>query len=128
VNLKELYDFHMKNKFTGTLTGVYPPSRFGDLVTEGEKVTHFYEKVKDENKQEPINGGYFVFKKEFLDMIPDDPSIDMERMPMTKLTEQGQLAVFRHNDFWQCMDNIRDLRYLRELWNEGKAPWKLWED
>src|SRR4030042_5337261 len=66
VNLNKLFKFHISHGLTGTVTGVYPPSRFGDLVTEGDKVTRFYEKVKNEQLQEPINGGYFVFKKEFL--------------------------------------------------------------
>jgi glucose-1-phosphate cytidylyltransferase len=109
----------------GTVTGVYPPSRFGDLATDGDKVTRFYEKVKDEKRQEPINGGYFVFRKEFLNMIPEDPSIDLERIPMTELTETSQLAVYRHNGFWQCMDTYRDYQLLEKMWKDNPA-WKIW--
>jgi glucose-1-phosphate cytidylyltransferase len=126
VNINSLLEFHLKHGLTGTVTGVYPPSRFGDLGTEGEKVVRFYEKIKDEERQEPINGGYFVFKKEFLNMIPDDPSVDMERMPMTKLVDKGQLAVFRHSGFWQCMDTFRDNQLLEKMWRENPV-WKIWD-
>jgi len=126
VNLPELVKFHIEKGLTGTVTGVYPPSRFGDLETEGNVVKKFYEKVKDEKRQEPINGGYFVFKKEFLDMIPDDPSTDLERIPMKMLTEKGQLAVFRHSGFWQCMDTYRDSQLLEKMWKENPV-WKIWD-
>lgn len=126
VNLSNLLQFHIEHQLIGTVTGVYPPSRFGDLETEGDKVRRFYEKVKDETRQEPINGGYFVFKKEFLDMIPDDTSIDLERNPMRMLTEKNQLAVFRHSGFWQCMDTYRDNQLLNAMWIE-KPLWKVWD-
>jgi glucose-1-phosphate cytidylyltransferase len=126
VNLEKLMVFHLKHGLTGTVTGVYPPSRFGDLVTEGERVTMFYEKVKDKKLQEPINGGYFVFRKEFLDIIPDDPSIDLERKPMSQLTEKAQLAVYHHKGFWQCMDTYRDSQLLEKMWKENPV-WKIWE-
>lgn len=126
INLKELLEFHVRLGLTGTVTGVYPPSRFGDLETEGYKVKRFYEKVKDENRQEPINGGYFVFRKRFLDLIPDDPTSDLERMPMIKLTEKQQLAVYRHTGFWQCMDTFRDYEMLNKMWKENPV-WKVWD-
>ncbi len=126
VNLKALYNFHINHGLTGTVTGVYLPSRFGDLATDGDRVTKFYEKIKDENRQEPINGGYFVFKRGFLEMIPDDPAIDLERIPMTKLTEKSQLAVYRHIGFWQCMDTYRDNQLLEKMWKENPV-WKIWD-
>lgn len=127
VNIGKLLEFHLKHGLTGTVTGVYPPSRFGDLVTEGERVLKFYEKVKDETRQEPINGGYFVFKKSFLDMIPEDPSIDLEKIPMTMLTNKSELAVYRHKGFWQCMDTYRDNQLLNKMWNEDPV-WKIWDE
>jgi glucose-1-phosphate cytidylyltransferase len=126
VNLRELLDFHMEHGLTGTVTGVYPPSRFGDLVTQGDKVLRFYEKVSDEKRQEPVNGGYFIFRREFLNMIPDDPSTDLERIPMTRLTENSQLVVFRHKGFWQCMDTYRDNQLLEKLWKENPV-WRIWD-
>ncbi len=127
VNIKELVKFHLNQGLTGTVTGVYPPSRFGDLETDGDIVRKFYEKVKDINRQEPINGGYFVFKKEFLEFIPEDRSIDLERFPMKILTEKGQLAVYRHKGFWQCMDTYRDNQLLETMWKENPV-WKIWRD
>jgi glucose-1-phosphate cytidylyltransferase len=126
VDLEKLIRFHMEQGLKGTVTGVYPPSRFGDLETEGNQVRKFYEKVKDENRQEPINGGYFVFKREFLDLIPEDPSVDLERVPMKMLTESSQLAVFRHKGFWQCMDTYRDNQLLEKMWKENPV-WKIWD-
>lgn len=126
VDLRSLAEFHMDQGLTGTVTGVFPPSRFGDLVTDGERVLMFNEKTRDEKKQEPINGGYFVFKREFLDLIPDDAGCDLEREPMQKLTGAGQLAVFRHSGFWQCMDTYRDYLQLERLWKENPV-WKVWK-
>jgi glucose-1-phosphate cytidylyltransferase len=126
VNLNKLLAFHKAHGLIGTVTGVYPPSRFGDLVTNGEMVKSFYEKMKNTNLQNPINGGYFVFRKEFLDLIPDEPTTDLERIPMIQLTEKAQLAVFRHEGFWQCMDTYRDSQMLEKIWKENPV-WKIWE-
>ena len=126
VNLAGLYEFHLAHGLTGTVTGVFPPSRFGDLVTESDRVVMFNEKLKKEEGHEPINGGYFVFRKEFLEMIPDDPSVDLERTPMRLLTGRKQLAVYRHSGFWQCMDTYRDNQLLEKMWKENPA-WKIWD-
>lgn len=127
VDIRKLVDFHRKTNAIGTVTGVYAPSRFGDLVTHGESVEKFNQKTKDTENREPINGGYFVFKKEFLDLIPDDPEIDIEKQPIQNLVERRQLMVFRHKGFWQCMDTYRDWQYLNSLWKK-EAPWKIWMD
>jgi glucose-1-phosphate cytidylyltransferase len=95
------------------------------MVFDGDKVIKFAEKPKIDESW--INGGFFILEPEVLNYIEGDGT-HWEREPLERLTEDGQLMVYRHNGFWQCMDNIRDLRYLRKLWNEGKAPWKLWED
>ncbi len=126
VDLNKLFAFHSTHGLTGTVTGVYPPSRFGDLETKDDRVLKFYEKAKDPERQEPINGGYFVFKREFLDLINEDPSIDLERIPMKKLTENFQLAVYRHKGFWQCMDTYRDNQLLEKMWKENPV-WKIWD-
>ncbi len=127
VNLARLLEFHTDHGLLGTVTGVFPPSRFGDLVTEGTRVLKFYEKVRDEKRQEPINGGYFIFRKEFLEMIPDDPSCDLERAPMSALASRSELAVYRHAGFWQCMDTYRDYQLLNKMWSENPV-WKIWSD
>jgi len=125
VNLEDLLDFHKVQNTMGTVTGVFPASRFGDLATNGNHVTHFKEKLKDMDHQNPINGGYFVFKREFLDLIPDDPGIDLERAPMNTLVEKNQLSVYKHQGYWHCMDTYRDYAHLNDTW-EKKPAWKIW--
>jgi len=126
VNIKKLVDFHVKHGKIGTVTGVYPPSRFGDLLISGDRVIKFKEKTTElRDPDKPINGGFFVFKKEFLSMIPDDPACDLEGEPMQKLVEMGELAVYRHYGFWQCMDTYRDYLLLNRLW-ENNPEWKVW--
>ena len=126
VNIKQLVEFHRQNDRIGTVTGVYPPSRFGDLVTNGDLIEKFNQQLKDTEHKEPINGGYFVFKKEFLDFIPDDPTTDLEKLPIQKLVDNKQLVVFRHKGFWQCMDTFRDYQYLNKMWLENPV-WKIWD-
>lgn len=126
VNLKKLVDFAIHKGTIGTVTGVYPASRFGDLVTTGDKVKFFKQKLKETEDKEPINGGYFVFKKEFLEYIPDDPTVDLEKEPFNAIVKQDELAVYRHKDFWQCMDTYRDYTLLNRLWGNN-PPWRIWE-
>lgn len=125
VNIKELIDFHIKTGTIGTVTGVYPPSRFGDLVTSGDKVLRFKQQLKETENKEPINGGYFVFKKDIFNLIPDDPAVDIEGIPMDKLVSMNELSVYRHKGFWQCMDTYRDNQLLEKLWKENPV-WKIW--
>jgi len=127
VNITKLVTFHKTQNKIGTVTGVFPPSRFGDLIVSGNLVERFKEKSKDfVDNNKPINGGFFVFKKEFLSMIPPDPACDLEREPLENLANQKQLAVYRHYGFWQCMDNYRDYILLNKLWIEN-PEWKVWE-
>ena len=115
IDISKLVAFHEERGRVGTVTGVYPPSRFGDLSVSGDRVSRFKEKPKLSRDQNPINGGFFVFKKEFFSMIPGEPSCDLERDPLEKLAEKGELAVFRHFGFWQCMDTYRDYVLLNKL-------------
>lgn len=125
VNIRDLVAFHKKQDTIGTVTGVYPPSRFGDLITEGPLVTKFKQQLKDVGSQQPINGGYFVFKKEFLDHIPDDPSADLEKIPMDSIVESENLSIFNHEGFWHSMDTYRDNQHLNKMWKDNPV-WKLW--
>lgn len=125
VNLKELVKFHNQKKTVGTVTGVYPPSRFGDLVLNGDMVKQFKQQLKDVETQQPINGGYFVFKKKFLDYIPDDPKADLEKKAMDAIVEKGELSIYHHKDFWHSMDTFRDNQQLNKMWNNN-PPWKIW--
>ncbi len=125
VNIKELLEFSIKKNTIGTVTGVFPPSRFGDLQIERDTVTRFKEKLEETTEKPPINGGFFVFKKEFLDMIPDDAKCDLERLPMDMLVEMKELSVYQHKGFWQCMDTYRDNQYLNDIWGDD-PKWKKW--
>jgi len=125
LNLKNLLQFHRSHGKLATVTAVQPLARFGKMVFDGDKVIKFAEKPKIDESL--INGGFFILEPDVLNYIEGD-DIHWECEPLERLTEDGQLMAYRHNGFWQCMDNIRDLQYLRKLWNEGKAPWKLWED
>lgn len=125
VDLKKLLKFHNSHGLSGTVTGVYPPSRFGDLVTNKNMVIRFKQQLRETDSREPINGGYFVFKREFLGLIPDDPKADIEGIPMDRLVDIKQLAVYRHEGFWQCMDTYRDNQLLEKMWKENPV-WKIW--
>ncbi len=122
VDLSSLVAFHRKNRNLVTLTAVRPPARFGALEFEGNQIRHFKEKsVLHEGW---INGGFFVINTSALDYIKED--VMWEHAPMEKLAEDGELYAYRHEGFWQCMDTARDLKYLEDIWQTGKAPWKTW--
>lgn len=123
VNIAGLVKFHQKHRKLATLTTVRPPARFGQIVFEGEQVTRF--KEKPQIGEGWINGGFFVLQPEVVDYI-EGSSTYWEREPLEQLAIQGQLVAFHHNDFWQCMDTVRDVQYLSKLWQENQAPWKLW--
>jgi glucose-1-phosphate cytidylyltransferase len=125
VNISNLLSFHKKQNTIGTVTGVYPPSRFGDLIIEGNKVVKFKEKLIDIENQSPINGGFFVFKREFLNYIEENPDEVLEGNPMEKIVSENQLSVYKHEGFWQCMDTYRDYEMLNDLWRKNPV-WKIW--
>lgn len=127
VNLNDLLSYHINMDTIGTVTGVFPPSRFGDLITNGNFVDKFNQQLKQTENIEPINGGYFVFKKVFLDFLPNDPACDLEKIPIQKLVADKQLSVYRHKGFWQCMDTYRDYVLLNKLW-QNNPKWKIWND
>ncbi len=127
IEIDKLVEFHSNQNSIGTVTGVFPPSRFGDLQIDGNIVQRFKEKHDDTTDKAPINGGFFVFKKEFLDLIPDDKNTDLERIPMDRLVEKNQLTVYKHKGFWQCMDTYRDNQLLNEIWIKNPL-WKKWSD
>lgn len=127
INIMKLIDFHKKKGTIGTVTGVFPPSRFGDLVLNGDIVHQFKQQMADPEKQQPINGGYFVFKKEFLDIIPNDPKVDLEKLPVDAIVSRNELSVFQHHGFWQSMDTYRDNLMLNKMWKENPV-WKIWDE
>lgn len=114
--------FHGKHGKIGTVTGVRPPSRYGELAIEGDQVKAFQEKPTAASDM--INGGYFVFSRKFLEYLDDDARCILERAPLERLARDGELRVFRHEGFWQCMDTPRDLEYLNSLAKRPVPPWK----
>lgn len=116
-------DFHRKHGLKATMCAVTPPGRFGAITTEGDIVSAFLEKPKGDGQR--INGGFFVLDPSVIDLIEGDATV-WENEPLNTLVAQGQLAAFRHDGFWQPMDTLREKMMLEDLWNSGKAPWKLW--
>lgn len=122
VNLKEELDFHVAHGKTGTVLGVNPPSRFGELKLSGDTVIEFEEKPDFVEKW--INGGYFFFRRDFVKYLSPDEDCILEKSPLIDLAKGGQLNIFKHKGFWQCMDTQRDRDNLEKLWKSGHAPWK----
>ena len=123
VNIEELVRFHRSHGKLATLTAVRPPARFGHLELDGDVITEFSE--KPQTGEGWINGAFFVLEPEVFDYIDGDDT-HWEREPLERLARDGQLMAYRHYDFWQCMDTLRDKKLLDELWDSGKAPWKIW--
>lgn len=122
VNLRSEFEFHLNHGKIGTVLGVNPPSRFGEIRLNGDNVEEFAE--KPEFTDNWINGGYFFFKREFFsDYLKKDESCILEREPLIKLAEDKQLNLYKHSGFWACMDTQRDRDYLEKLWKDGEAPW-----
>lgn len=120
VNLRALLDFHYSQGKLATVTAVRPRGRFGALKLEGERVSRFQEKVPAEDSW--INGGFFVFEPGLFDYLEDDQA-QLESEVLDRLARDKQLAAYRHDGFWECMDTLRDKKVLEELWASGNAPW-----
>ncbi len=126
VDLDALRAFHQRSRTIGTVTGVAPPGRFGELALDGDRVVSFTE--KPETTAGVINGGFFLFEPAFFDYLSADDSCILERAPLEKLSRDKQLGVYKHPGFWQCIDTFRDYQLISDLWASGKAPWKTWAD
>lgn len=124
VEIYALIDFHKKQGKLATVTAVRPPARYGGLYMENGLVTKFTE--KPQTGEGWINGGFLVCEPQILQMIKGATS-SLESELLEELAAQGQLSAYCHEGFWQCMDTLRDLKYLESLWTAGKAPWKVWK-
>lgn len=126
VPIKDLVEFHRRHGKVMTITGVYPPGRFGELtVKEGtNQVTGFNEKPQVTGGL--ISGGFFVCNRRLFDYLDDREDLVLEQAPMQRMTTDGQIEVFRHVGFWHPMDTYRDYKLLNELWDGGSPPWKTW--
>lgn len=122
INLDQLLDFHRGHGKLVSVTAVHPGARFGELQMVGSQVASFQE--KPQTTQGWINGGFFVIEPKFFDLISGDSSV-LEREPLERAAEKGELMAFRHEGFWQCMDTKRDRDLLEELWAKGQAPWRV---
>jgi glucose-1-phosphate cytidylyltransferase len=121
-NLRKEYEFHLAHGKAGTVLGVNPPSRFGEIKLSGNEVVEFSE--KPEFKENWINGGFFFFKREFLlNYLSKSPDCVLEKAPLVQLAEDRGLNLYKHKGFWACMDTQRDRDHLNQLWANGQAPW-----
>jgi glucose-1-phosphate cytidylyltransferase len=122
VDLHALLEFHRSHGKLATMTAVRPPARFGHIELDGDRIVEFSE--KPQVGEGWINGAFFVLEPAVVDYIDGDTT-QFEREPLERLAADGQLMAYRHADFWQCMDTVRDKKLLEELW-ETKPPWKVW--
>jgi glucose-1-phosphate cytidylyltransferase len=123
VDITALIAFHKMHGKLATVTAVQPPGRYGALEMDGRRVSGFTEKPRGDGGL--INGGFFVISPRCLALIEAD-STSWEGKPLTELAARGELMAFDHDGFWQPMDTLRDKNHLEDLWQSGKAPWKIW--
>jgi len=124
IDVTKLIQFHKSQGRSATLTATRPPGRYGAIkFGDNNQVERFQEKPEGDGSW--INGGFFVLKPEVLNLIEGDQS-SWEGDPLSRLANDGQLAAFRHEGFWQPMDTLREKNLLNDLWNSGKAPWRVW--
>jgi len=123
IDLSALLAFHRAQGCLATVTAVRPPARFGGVVLDGDRVAEFTE--KPQIGEGWINGGFMVLEPEVFRYLEGDAAV-LEFDALERLAADGQLAAYRHDRFWQCMDTLRDKRVLERYWDGGAAPWKLW--
>lgn len=125
LDINQTIAFHQKNKKVGTMTSIQPEGRFGALdIDSNNLVTKFIEKPKGDGNW--INGGFFVFNKNFFKYLSLDENLILEKQPLEALVENNELVTFKHHGFWKCMDTLRDKAQLEHLWQTNMAPWKVW--
>ena len=125
INIKELVEYHKSHGKIGTMTGVHPSSRFGELLIKDNKIEVFNE--KPQVTEGLINGGFFVFNKIFFKYLKEDDNGYLEKAPLENLAADGELMVYPHDGFWQCVDTYRELELLNNLWKSRNPPWKVWK-
>lgn len=125
ININNLLKYHKSHGKIGTMTGVHPSSRFGEFTIKDKQVLEFNE--KPQTKEGYINGGYFVFEKDFFKYLSEDDNCILEKEPLENLALDGELMVYPHEGFWQCVDTYRELEVLNGLWSKPNPPWKVWK-
>ncbi len=126
INIKDLIEFHKSHGKIITITGVYPPARFGELIEDKGRVISFQE--KPQTSIGLINGGFIIFNNELLDYLTIDKNCDFESGALEVLTKKGEVMVYKHEGNWECMDHERDVQHLNKLWDNNIAFWKVWEN
>ncbi len=124
IDIKKLVDFHKSHGKIVTVSGVRPPSLFGEIIEENSKVISFEEKAQ--TSKGLISGGFMVFNKKMMEYLTSDEDSDFEFGPLEKMTAEGEVMTYKHEGSWQCADTVRDVNYLNKLWKEDKAFWKVW--
>ena len=126
IDIRALLEFHKNHGKLATVTGVRPPSRFGELKLDGDQVVAFSE--KPQVTESFINGGFFVMEPEFIERyLSDNDDLTLEREPLQRAAIDGELMMFAHTDFWQPMDTFREWKMLEEMWDNGTAEWRMWD-
>jgi len=125
INIEELVKFHKYHGKAMTMTSAQPDARFGALnIDENNQVTSFQEKPKNEGGW--INAGFFVCESKVFDYITEGDSTIFEQSPLQNLAKDGEIYTYKHEGFWKPMDTLRDKQQLQKMWEEKKAPWKVW--
>jgi len=124
IDMQALVAFHREQGRLATVTAIQPPGRFGSLDLDGVEVNQFQEKPRGDGSW--MNGGFFVLEPGIGAYLADDETV-WEQEPMRKLADDGQLAAYRHEGFWQAMDTLRERNQLEDLWVTGEAPWRAWD-
>lgn len=125
VDISALLAHHEKMGLLATITAVRPSSRFGELDLEGDRVTTFVE--KPQTGAGWINGGFMVFERKAFDVLDDGRDEPLETSVLQELSRRGQLSVYRHDRFWQCMDTYREMQLLNEIWSTRQPGWQIWD-
>ena len=125
INIEDLLKYHKSHKKIGTVTGVHPSSRFGELVIKNKQIIEFTEKPQIGGGL--INGGFFVFNKNFFNYLKEDDNCILEQEPLRNLAADGELMAYPHDGFWQCVDTYRELELLNNIWKSHNPPWRVWE-
>ncbi len=125
VDISKLASFHESHGKMVTITGVRPPSLFGEVIEKNGKVISFEE--KPQTSKGLINGGFMVFKREMLNYLSEDSNCDFEFGPLEQLAKEEQVMTYKHDGFWECADTVRDVNHLNSLWKNDQALWKVWK-
>jgi len=125
IDINNLVKFHENHGKLVTITGVKPPSMFGEVIEENGLVLSFEE--KPQTSKGLINGGYMVFNKDMLNSLTLDVNCDFEIGPLEELAKKTEVMTFKHEGFWECADTVRDVNHLNKLWNNNEAKWKVWK-